>query len=190
LVLWTVLAGTLSACGAQAAQGPTPSSEFGVRETQLFEDGVDLIEDPQGLEGKWRDDWEADLNERISKSDVIASGTVTTVRTDIDLDKRTNYRVVFALDHALKGDKPSPEITLVTRQGAAGYASIERDRQNMLGRKLVVFVKYAAPIEGSGNSAVISHFHLSPNSPVVLDRVGEFESRKHSHRVVVIERTQ
>jgi hypothetical protein len=179
-------------CGASAVQGkPQVTSEFGVREGQLFEDGIDLIEDPQGLEGQWRDDWENDLNERISKSDLIASGTVTTLRTDIDLEKHTSYRVVFAIERVFKGEKPSSELTLVSIAGAGGYASIERDRQHMLSRKMVVFLKYADASAGSGSAAsgndVIAHFHLSPPSDVVLARVREFDDHKRPNRVIIVE---
>jgi hypothetical protein len=176
----------LSACGGSKQGKPTVTSEFGVREAQLFEDGVDLIEDPSGLEGQWRDDWENDLNERISKSDLIASGTVTTLRTDVDLEKRTSYRVVFAVEHVFKGEKTAPELTLVSIAGAGGYASIERDREHMLNQKLVAFVKYAEAPQGSG-AEVISHFHLSPPSDVVLARIREFDARKHPNRVIVVE---
>lgn len=176
---------SIAGCGSAATQGkPQVTSPFGVREAQLFEDGVDLIETPEGLEGQWRNDWENDLNERISASDLIASGTVTTLRADVDLEKRTSYRVVFAVERVFKGQKPASELMLVTTAGAGGYGSIERDRQHMLGRSMVVFLKYAAGPEGQG---VVSHFHLSPPSNTVLARIREFEAQKEPNRVIVVE---
>jgi hypothetical protein len=183
-----VLAAPMAGCGASAVHGkPQVTSPFGVREAQLFEDGVDLIEDPKGLEGQWRDDWENDLNERIAASDLISTGIATTLRTDVDLQKHTSYRVVFAVDRVFKGAKPSSELTLLSIAGAGGYGSIERDRQHMLNRNLVVFLKYADAPDGKG---IVAHFHLSPPSEVVLARIREFETRKQPNRVIVVEHKQ
>jgi hypothetical protein len=176
--------------GSQGMHGKVrPSSEFTPRDTGLFEDGVDLIEDPQGLEGQWRDDWENDLNERIARSDVIALGSVNTLNTDLDLEHQTSYRVVFAFEHRLVGEPPASELNLVSRGGAPGFSSIERDRANILNRKLVVFMKYAAA-GAKGDTAVVTHFHLSPPSDVVLDRIGRFKESKEPSHVQVIEHTQ
>lgn len=181
----------MASCGGSSGMHGAlrPSSEFTTRDTGLFEDGVDLIEDPQGLEGKWRDDWENDLNERIARSDVIALGSVSTLSTDQDLEHQTSYRVVFAFERGLVGEPPASEMNLVSRGGAPGFASIERDRANLLNHKLVVFMKYAAA-GADDKTAVVTHFHLSPPSDVVLERIGSFKQSKEPSHVEVIEHTQ
>jgi hypothetical protein len=179
------------ACGgSQGMHGKfRPSSEFTTRDTGLFEDGVDLIEDPQGLEGQWRDDWESDLNDRIARSDVIAVGTVNTLRTDLDLEHNTNYRVVFDFERSLQGEPPSNELNLASRTGAPGYSSIDRDHDKILNRRFIVFMKYAPGSEGD-EEAVIAHFHLSPLSQVVLERITQFKESKEPTHIRVIEHTQ
>jgi hypothetical protein len=186
-----LIALALASCGgSQGMHGKMrPSSEFTSRDTGLFEDGVDLIEDPQGLEGQWRDDWENDLNERIARSDVIALGSVNTLRTDLDLDHQTSYRVVFAFERGLVGEPPAKELNLVSRSGAPGFSSIERDHANMLNHKFVVFMKYAVAGQ-KDETAVATHFHLSPPSDVVLERIGTFKESKEPSHVRVIEHTQ
>src|SRR4051794_29404001 len=116
VALLTFLLAVAGCGGSQGMHGKLrPSSEFTPRDSGLFEDGVDLIDDPQGLEGQWRDDWENDLNERIARSDVIAVGSVNTLRTDVDLEHQTSYRVVFAFERKLVGEPPSSELNLLSR---------------------------------------------------------------------------
>ena len=174
--------GLAAGCGGRQDRVQT-GSEFTEREIALFEDGIDLIDDPKGLEGRWREDWDNDLNDRIASSDVIAYGTVTTLRTDVDLDHRTSYRLVFALEQTLKGEPQQAEFSLLSRGGAPGFATVDRDRERILNRKLVVFLKYAA------GAPPVLHFHLSPPSDIVLSRVQSYQERE-SPRIRVIEHTQ
>jgi hypothetical protein len=172
-----------SACSSQAAQGPRPRSPFTADDAALFEDGIDLIENPDQLEGQWKTDWDRDLDRRIAQSDFVALGSVTTLRDDSDLESRTSYQIVLAIERTLAGDAHGSELTLISRQGSGGYSSVEKQRKQLLGRKLTAFVKYAA---GDGDS-VVSHFHLSAPSSAVLERVGASETRKHPTSVQVIE---
>jgi hypothetical protein len=175
-----------AACGAQGAQGPQPKSEFSVQDAALFEDGVDLIEDPNQLEGQWRTDWDRQLDQRIAQSDLVALGTVTTLRADVDLEQRTSYQVVVAVERTLEGKASGGDLNLVTRQGSGGYAGIDSHSTQLLNRKVVAFVKYAA----GPDNAVIAHFHLSVSSQPVLDRVNAFETRKQPNQVKIIEHQQ
>ncbi|MFI5306169.1 MAG: hypothetical protein ACHQ53_02390 [Polyangiales bacterium] len=183
---WTC-AGPLTivlACAACAhhAQGPSAHAEFSSDDAALFEDGVDLIEDPGQLEGQWKTDWDRDLDRRIAQADVIAVGTVTTLRADVDLDRRTSRHLVLAVERTLEGKAPS-ELILVSREGAAGYASIGDHSGDVLNRKLLAFVRYAAGPDDS----VIAHFHLSVPSDTVLQRVDQYEAQKRPSQVQIIE---
>jgi hypothetical protein len=175
-----------AACGSQSAQGPRPSTELNAEQAALFGDGVDLIEDPEQLEGSWRTDWDRDLDRRVLESDLIVIGTVSTLRAEVDLDHRTSYQLVLGVERTLEGKAPGSELTLTSREGAAGYASIKDHSDHVLERKLVAFVKYAA---GSGD-AVVAHFHLSAPSQVVLQRVDQYEAQKHPASVQIIEHRQ
>jgi hypothetical protein len=177
------LVGCGIACGAHSSRGPQVRSEFTLDDAKLFEDGVDLIETPEQLEGQWKLDWDRDLDRRINQSDTIALGTVSTLRTDTDLEHRTNYQIVMNVESTLEGDRPGSELTLTSREGASGYSSIEEHKDQLLSRKLVAFVKYAK----NENGTVIWHFHLSAPSKAVLDRVAVFDAQKHSSQIQVIE---
>jgi hypothetical protein len=183
---WLALALCWAACGSQTAQGPRVRSEFTVDDAVLFEDGVDLIEDPEQLVGQWKVDWDRDLDRRVAQSDLVALGTVTTLHADVDLEHRTTYQIVFRIERTLEGERPPSEIILVSRQGAGGYASVTEHRDHLLERKLAVFVKYAPGEAG----AVVGHFHLSAPSKVVLQRMEQYEAQKHPASVRIIEHRQ
>jgi hypothetical protein len=176
----TIVLGCM-AC-AHGAQGPRAHAEFSPSDAALFEDGLDLIEDPDQLEGQWKSDWDRDLDRRVAQSDVIAVGTVTMLRADVDLDRRTSYHLVLSVERTLEGKAPG-ELILVSREGAAGYASVGDHSGDVLNRKLLAFVRYAAGPDDS----VIVHFHLSVPSQTVLQRVDQYEAQKRPSQVQVIE---
>jgi hypothetical protein len=173
------LAGALfvSACGS-TQKGPTVSSPFEPRDAQLFDDGMDLMEDPDSLHGQWRADWEGELTERIERSDAVVEGTVVAVHADSDPDKRTSYRVVLNVERVHRGEVDGKETSLVAREGALGYRSIAGNPERMLRRQFVAFIKYAeAPVRP------IAHFHLTPPS-IALRRGFEAGNKQKTVHVV------
>lgn len=172
------------ACGAQAVGAAEPG-EFTSRHADLFDDGADLIDNPEGLQGRWLSEWGADVSERLAEADWVATGKVTTIHVEVDPENRATYHVVFQVDRALKGEPPRRELSLSSRKGAAGYASLEQHRGHLLDRGFVAFVRYA-----SDTGARVPHFHLMPPSGPVLRAVERYDAKQHPHRVQVIEHRQ
>src|SRR5690349_10042267 len=85
-----------TACGG--AKAPTPSTPLTESQERAFDNGVDFIASLEGLEGRWRDDWDRDLTERVVGADVIALVTVETLRTDTDPQQRVTYRLLSHVD--------------------------------------------------------------------------------------------
>jgi hypothetical protein len=168
----------VTACGGSHQGGPTVSSPFEPRDAQLFDDGMDLMEDPDSLHGQWRADWEHELTERIERSDVVVEGEVVAVHADTDPDKRTSHRVVLSVGRVHRGHMPAGETSLVAREGALGFRSIAGKPERLLRRQFVAFIKYA---EAPGRP--IAHFHLTP--PSVALRRG-FEAGNKSKTVHVV----
>lgn len=164
-----------AACGG-AQTGPVISSPFERRDAQLFDDGLDLMEDPDSLHGQWRSDWEAELTERVERSDAIVEGEVLAVHTDIDPDKRTSYRVVLDIRQVHRGNMAKGEHSLVAQEGSLGYRSLAGNPERVLRRQFVAFIKYA---EAPGRP--IAHFHLTP--PSIALRRG-FDGTKTITKVV------
>lgn len=180
-VSFAALAIVIAACGG-SRQGPIVSSPFEQRDAQLFDDGMDLMEDPDSLHGQWRADWEGELTERIERSDVVVEGSVLAVHADSDPDKRTSYRVVLSVVHVHQGRMDSKETSLIAREGALGYRSIAVNPERLLRRQFVAFIKYA---EAPGRP--VAHFHLTP--PSIALRRG-FEAGNKSKTVHVVRRKE
>ncbi len=172
-------------CGGAQTKGVTPG-EFTAEHGVLFDDGVDLIEDPEGLQGRWKSDYELELEQRAEAADLVVSGVVTTVRVEQDPEMRHTFHLLLRRDDVLKGETDEPEFALTSREGARGYGSVSQHRDRMLEQPFVAFIRYA---EGEGGEAV-AHFHLSRPSPTVISTLERRDAKDNPHRVKVIEHTQ
>jgi hypothetical protein len=185
--LWcALLLAAVFACGGGGSRGLGSTQPLSTREHDLFDDGVDLIENPEGLSGRWKEDWDRDLNDRLASSDLVVTGTVTTLRSEVDPERRTSYHLVFDVDRALVGEPGAGEIVLISRDGDTGYGSVVQHRDHVLRRSVLAFIKYGAGPDGTS----VPHFHLAAPSQVALKRIHEYNERKTPNRVVVIERAE
>ena len=156
----TSLASFATAC-AGSVPGPEVTSPFTVEDEQLFDDGLDLMEDPDALHGQWRADWEQELTGRLERSDAIVEGEVVAVHADQNPDKRVNYRVVLSVRKVHRGHlgEGVSEVALISREGQVGYRSIAGNPQRILRLPFVAFMKY---VEAPGRP--FAHFHMTPPS--------------------------
>jgi hypothetical protein len=174
----------IAGCGGQDKRVAEPG-EFTARHAQLFDDGLDLIADPDGLQGRWRTDWQSDLDARIADADWVARGKVTTIHTEVDPEMRTTFHVMFKVAEKLKGEPPEREPALAAREGASGYASIKQHGERILERDFVALVRYALV-----NGEHVPHFHLMPPSGPVMDALKRYDTRQHPNRIKIIEHKQ
>jgi hypothetical protein len=151
-----------TACGGSSPAGAGPEHPLTPQQAALFEDGVDMLEDPSVLQDTWRTDWERETRERIAQSDQIVLGDVTTVRTQEDPGQAVSYYIVISVDRTLLGADAGSELVLTARESATGYDKLTDERERLLRRSVIAFVKRAK--EGE---AVVTHFHLSmPSQPL------------------------
>ena len=166
---WLVLLAAHCLCCAGAsgpANVPSPSSPFLETDGPLFEDGVDLISDPEGLSGRWAEDWNREMHERVQRSDVIALLIVNTLTTDVSPEQRRTHRLVTEVGDALKG-KYQGELALASAEDSLGFDSVDRERGNLLKRTLIVFVKWARDSAG----IVRPRWHLAAGSKTIINAV-------------------
>ena len=182
-ITWLCASLCVAACGGSGKRVVQPG-EFTAQHAALYDDGVDLIEDPDSLQGRWRSDWEVELDQRLDDADLVALGKVTALREEINPEGRATYHLLFRVDRAYRGKPRGQEISLASREGAAGYASVEQHREHVIERELVAFVRYAVnPTTG----AVAPHFHLMPPSAAVTRGIQRHDAKLNPHRVKVIE---
>ena len=171
-----VLLSLLLACGGGAAESARPRSADPLTEEQatVFEDGVDFVADPTVLEGAWRESWTRELDLRVSDANAVALVTVHTLRTDVDLDRRTTFRLLFNVERTLLGSV-DPDLTLRVVEGDAGFASLTGNEQRILNQPFVLFLRWA---QAPGSEEVVARWHLSPAADGVVDRVEYLAERR------------
>jgi hypothetical protein len=132
----------------------------------LFEDGVDMIGEPDGLSGRWAEDWSTELRDRVQRSDLIAILTVNTLRTEVSPDQRSTHWLVAEVGDVLKGQYDG-ELGLATMETSIGFSTVERERADMLHKPMVVFAKWVADDAG----VVRAHWHLAPATKNIVSAV-------------------
>ncbi len=175
----------VAGCGGSAA-AVRVTSPFTAEHATAFENGIDYIDDPSILEGQWLRSWEEEIDRRVSLSDAIALITVTTLRQDVDLDRRSTYRLIAHVDRQRHGEVPD-DLALVVRQGDAGFPSVDGDESRILNQRFVLFVKWA-----DQDGRVVARWHLSPAAERIVRRVNTLIERRHTpeeerRRVIVRE---
>ncbi|MCA9610910.1 MAG: hypothetical protein KC619_35190 [Myxococcales bacterium] len=157
LLLW-------SACGGPVERVVTPFTD---EHEPLFENGLDLIRDPAGMEGSWLETWEQELDARITHADLVLLVRVQTIRQDTDLDRRDTFRLIVHVDRKYLGEVED-ELTLVTREDDGGFQTVESNERRLLDEQFIAFVKWQRDEE---TLEVIPRWHLSPATDAVVERV-------------------
>jgi len=140
----------------------------------LFDDGVDFVGDPSVLEGRWRDDWSRELDERVTKADIVSYIRVRALRTDLDLERRTTYRLLIEEVEGIVGDLPE-DLALASLDGDGGFTTIDGNENRILDQELVLFVKWEQREPGA---EVRARWHLSPHTEQVTSRVEYLAERR------------
>ena len=158
---------TIAACGGGAAEQARTVTPFTAEHELMFENGLDLVRDPEVLEGPWLDTWEEELDARVTMADAVLLVTVATIRQDTDLDRRETFRLIVRVDERYLGEVDD-ELTLVVREGDRGYGSIETNQARMLDQQLIVFIKWQQD-EETGD--IRARWHLAQATSQIAARV-------------------
>jgi len=182
------LLGLAAACGGPPERVVTPFTE---EHEAVFDNGLDLVRDPDTLEGAWLGSWEDELDARVTLADLVLLVTVQTVRHDTDLDRRDTYRLHVMVDQRYLGEVED-EIELVVRQNEAGFETIESNVRRILDEQFIAFVKWQGDEE---TGEVRARWHLSMPTDDVASRVRSLLERRRDvqppddgRRTVIIRR--
>jgi hypothetical protein len=164
----------LHACGG-AVEHVRASSPFTDQHARFFEDGLDFVGDPQTLEGPWLDEWQAELQERVALSDLIARVKVTAVRSSRDRE-RTMLQLDLEIREIVHGANPSDVVPVSAHEGDQGFPSVRSSETQLLNAEYLLFVKWYVDETGQ----VLPHWHLSPDTDAVRTKVQEDVRRVHA----------
>lgn len=146
-------------------------------QTRVFEHGVDFVAGLEGLEGKWRSDWEVDLSERVGSADVVAVVNFHTLRTDTDPSQRVTHHLLGRIEREMLGEVKDDEIELTVREGEAGFPSVHDNLSRLTNRPFVLYAKWYRDDSGAREA----HWHLSPASePIVSATEAEVVKQPNS----------
>lgn len=149
-----------SACGGAAQNAKvtpiTPQQE------RVFDHGVDFIAALEGLEGRWREEWDRDLAERIGGADFIGVVRINTLLTETDPEQRVTHRLVANVKRALLGH--AKDLDLRVAEGQPAFPTVHDNLARIQSREFLVYVKWYT--DSNGDTA--AHFHLSPASAAVI----------------------
>ena len=168
-------------CGSSGRGGREVSSPFTQAHAALFDDGVDLIGNPEALEGRWEEEWSREFDQRAEASDVVFAAKVRTIHVDVNIDRSESLRLMLGVQRTIKGALEASDLSLLAHENTAGYSTLERNKERLLDQTFIVFVKYAQEEE-----QVVAHFHLVPPSRAVLERVEALEQGRRPRNVTVI----
>ena len=187
LRLLPFLVALVAGCGGTTMAQMRVSGPFTEEHRAAFDDGADYVDDPTPLPDAWLRSWEDDINRRVSLADVVAVVRVTTVGDDdMDMDRRSTFRLLAHVEARLFGDIPD-DLTLVSEPTDPGIRTIDGHARQLLGQAFVAFVKW---VDDDGR--VAPRWHLSPASTRVIARARALVERHRAspedrRRVVVHE---
>lgn len=140
-------------------------SDFRLSDVSLFDNAVDLVEAPVIVEGEFSGAFER----RVGRSDLIAVVRVDTLSSDL-VNRRSAYRLTLRVKDRLKGIS-TKEIVLRVGDEEAGYQSVRVNEDRLLHEPFVAFIKWESDPD---RPELISHWHLSPDSDSVRQKINYF----------------
>jgi hypothetical protein len=177
----------LLGCGSAGASGKglRPSSPFTAADAKLFPDGIDLVGNPKGLDGRWAQDWASEMLDRVQRSDLVALVTVDTLRTDVTPEQRTTYWLDAQVKDVWKGSFDESQLSLPSSDSDVGFGSVDQRRNTVLKQSVIVLAKW----EQGPNGTVRPRWQVTPASQEVIATVrAHLQQRAAGSQDRVIER--
>lgn len=146
---------SLAGCGGAFKAGDS----WDPKESRMFDDGVDLVQDISGLSGEWEYQAEQELEARSHLSDMVAVVSVLAVQTNEDLEGIETRKIEARIEDIIYGAAPGKDLVLNSTSKSLGYSLILRHEQHLVG-KHIIFVRWFT----QDDKSLGHHFHLSPAS--------------------------
>ncbi len=172
----------MTAC-AHSATSSTPVAALTPEQAQAFDDGVDFVASVQGLEGRWREDWDRDLQTRVGAASLVALVTVRSLQTDTDPEQRVTHRLVVQVDRALVGKREGKELELAVREQQLGFTSVHENMGRLTDRQYVAYVK-AGP-DGTSWHLSLASDEVVSETEAVISQLGRGVKQNSGERVIV-----
>lgn len=158
-------------CPTCGGGGYSVGDRWDEREARFFDDGIDLIEDPDSATGIFGFHQKDLLEGRIQLSDFIAVVNVQTVRTSTTVDRIEIKHIDVTIEKKLYGNRPEKRVSLRSEPSTRGYALIRRHEASLSGRFILFSRWFEDKTKSTATPEIAYHFHLTPASPFMLAEV-------------------
>jgi len=138
-------------------------------EATVFDDGIDVLDDPAKLAGEWAFRARQDLDARSNLADMVAVVTIVSVQTTKDVDGTEARRIDARVNDLLYGAAPDRSLALKSSATSLGYSLVTRHEGRLTG-SFIVFLRWFEQEDGT----IGHHFHLSPSSPEISEQVRKY----------------
>jgi hypothetical protein len=144
---------------------PVSAAPLTAEAARAFDHGVDFVAALGGLEGRWRSEYDADLDQRAGTADLIAIVTIDTVHSDTDPEQRVNHRLVGPVTRVIYGSEVK-ELELTSHEDDPGYDTVHDSVARFPQQSFIAYVKWYRDVDGSR----AAHFHLSPAAEEIISQ--------------------
>jgi hypothetical protein len=171
-------------CGAKSAPIGEP---WNSRDAVYFDDGADLIVDPNALSGAIGREQKDSLEARIQLSDLVAVIEIYSLHTEKNVDKKESKRIEVNSIDTMYGSFPRGSLPLKTASSSPGYELMVRHEAHLAGN-FILFYRGFQEIE-ENKEKIGCHFHLTKASPELIQyiklrlKARQKEEDKSSHSV-------
>jgi hypothetical protein len=147
--------------GCAGASSNTSLSDFRPGDAALFDNSVDRVASPVIVEGEF-----GTFEKRVARADLVASIRVQSLHSEF-VKRRSAYRLTVRVKDRLKGES-ARDLELRVSDDEPGHRSVEVNEDRLLHEPFIAFIKWEA---AAGSSELIPHWHLSPDSEAVRDKI-------------------
>jgi hypothetical protein len=160
----------LASCASGGASRGAPTTQpFSAENARFFDDAVDYIENPEDLGGRLAADWRMQIDHLARESELIVPVRIETVSEGTEANSAAAYTLTaVATGPAVKGQVPRDRhVALRVTEGSTGFHTVRNNITRVQAREYLLFARYQTDDEGQ----VRARWHLSPNTPRLLERV-------------------
>lgn len=185
LALALLAGGCSSTSQGAALRAPAP---FPAELLRYFDDAVDYIENPEELGGRLAADWRTQIEQLSRESELVMPVRVETISEGTEANAAAAYTLTaVASGPAVKGTVPRDRhVSLRASEGSTGFNTVRNNIARVQSREYLLFARGYTDEDGQARL----HWHLSPLTPHLLQRVRETTGYNDPNSGVTVIRQQ
>ena len=190
LALGLMLATSLAANACGSTSTALVVRPITAAQAAVYDNGIDYVDNPALLEGHWLETWEQEIDQRVTESDVVSYVTISTIRTDADLERRETFRLTAHSD-SIRFGTVEEDFVIVSARTDAGFGTVRGNDTRILNNRFVLFLRH---VQDEVDGPITTRWHMSPASEPIVRRVNSLVDARHGdntdRRRIIIRETR